>query len=138
MTCWTTTSPSCTRSRAADDVRLARLREGLFAEQPKRRPRGWIGTAAAAVAVMMIAGLVVFVRPADRTTPAVMPVAPATSLSEAAALLEVSQDPPAKYRHTRYQIWQTLGTGLTEVTSTGPPRRSSSRSTCGCRPPRAS
>ena len=54
--------------RAADDVRLARLREGLFAEQPKRRSRSWIGMAAAAVAVMMIAGLVVFLRPADRAS----------------------------------------------------------------------
>jgi hypothetical protein len=97
--------------RPADDVRLARLREQLFTEQPKRRSRNWVGIAAAAIAVVMIAGLVVLLRPAGRDAPATMPTAPATSLTDAAALLEVTQDPPARYKHVRYAIWQAMTIG---------------------------
>src|SRR5689334_7445888 len=93
--------------RPADDVRLARLRAQLFTEKPKRRSRNWVGIAAAAVAVMMITGLVVFLRPARVDAPATMPRTPATSLAEAATMLELTEKPTAKYRHIRYLVWQT-------------------------------
>lgn len=35
-----------------------------------------------------------------------MPVKPATSLPEAAALLEVAEQPTTKYRHIRYTLWK--------------------------------
>lgn len=94
--------------RPADDVRLARLREQLFAEKPQRRSRSWIGVAAAVVAVVMITGLVVYLRPVKQDAAAVMPTAPATSLTEAAMLLELTENPPAKYRHVRYLVWQAI------------------------------
>ncbi|MFD4638759.1 hypothetical protein ACFWN2_15705 [Lentzea sp. NPDC058436] len=93
--------------RGGDEARLDKLRERLFAEEPQPRSRRWIGIAAAVVAVVLIAGLVVFLRP-ERVTPDVaeMPTAPATSLTEAAALLERTQ-PRGKYRHIRYETWET-------------------------------
>lgn len=97
--------------RPADDVRLARLRAQLFTEAPKRRSPRWVGIAAAALAVVMITGLVVFLRPVRLDAPATMPAAPATSLTEAAALLELTVNPPAKYKHVRYLVWQALGIG---------------------------
>ncbi|MCG8923471.1 hypothetical protein [Lentzea sp. CC55] len=102
--------------RGSDDVRLARLREQLFAEKPRPRSRNWAGVAAAVVAVVLITGLVVFLRP-DRSAPDVaeMPTAPATNLAEAATLLERSQ-PRGKYRHIRYETWETFsitGNGTT-------------------------
>ncbi|MEV6237239.1 hypothetical protein [Lentzea sp. NPDC051838] len=98
--------------RPADDVRLARLREQLFFQQPKRRGRRWIGIAAAVAGVVLVAGLVVYLRPAPHDAPvATMPVAPATSLSEAAGLLEMSAEPRGKYRHIKYNAWQTYSTG---------------------------
>ncbi|GGU70903.1 hypothetical protein [Lentzea flava] len=90
--------------RGADDVRLARLREQLFAEKPVRRSPRWAGIAAAAVAVIMITGLVVFLRPAHRDAPATMPSTPATSLAEAATLLELAEQPTARYQHITYRL----------------------------------
>lgn len=90
-----------------DDVRLARLREQLFAEPPKRRSVAWAGIAAAVLGVVLIAGLVVYVRPGHDTPVAEMPTAPATSLVEAAALLETAQ-PRGAYRHIRYENWETV------------------------------
>jgi hypothetical protein len=55
----------------------------------------------------MITGLVVLLRPAHRDAPATMPHAPATSLREAASLLEIAEKPTAKYRHIKYLVWQT-------------------------------
>ncbi|MEU0881570.1 hypothetical protein ABZ345_23400 [Lentzea sp. NPDC005914] len=100
--------------RPADDVRLARLRAQLFTETPKRRAPRWVGIAAAAVAVVMITGLVVVLRPVrhEQDAPATMPTAPATSLGEAATLLELAENPPAKYRHIRYMVWQALSIGM--------------------------
>ncbi|MDT7787062.1 MAG: hypothetical protein QOF58_5481 [Pseudonocardiales bacterium] len=97
--------------RGTDDVRLARLREQLFAEKPVRRSTRWAGIAAAAVAVVMITGLVVLLRPAGRDAPATMPTAPATSLTDAATLLEIAPDPTAKYKHVKYLVWQTMTVG---------------------------
>ncbi|NKE60284.1 hypothetical protein FXN61_27185 [Lentzea sp. PSKA42] len=68
----------------------------------------------------MITGLVVLLRPAQRDAPATMPTAPATSLTEAATLLEVAEKPAAKYRHIRYLGWQTFAindNGRTGVTA---------------------
>ncbi|ANZ42261.1 hypothetical protein BBK82_46380 [Lentzea guizhouensis] len=95
-----------------EDLRLAKMRERLFAQpRPRRVPR-WVGVAAAAVAVLLIAGVVVFVRPVKQETQvATMPVAPATSLLEAAAMLEVSAEPLGRFRHVRYQSWVTATTG---------------------------
>ena len=90
-----------------DDVRLARLREQLFAEPPKRRSVAWAGIAAAVVAVVMIAGLVMYLRPKHDAPVAEMPTAPATSLVEAAALLDIAQ-PRGAYRHIRYENWETV------------------------------
>jgi hypothetical protein len=90
-----------------DDVRLARLREQLFAEPPRRRSRAWAGIAAAVIGVVMIAGLVVHLRPKHETPVAEMPTAPATSLLEAAALLDLAQ-PRGAYRHIRYENWETV------------------------------
>ncbi|GAB2849617.1 hypothetical protein [Lentzea nigeriaca] len=90
--------------RGADDVRLARLREQLFTEKPVRRAPRWAGIAAAAVAVMMITGLVVLLRPAQRDAPATMPHAPAESLQEAATLLELAEQPAARYQHITYRL----------------------------------
>ncbi|MCP2250643.1 hypothetical protein [Lentzea aerocolonigenes] len=102
--------------RGSDDVRLARLREQLFTEAPKRRPsRNWVGIAAAVVAVVMITGLVVLLRPAHRDAPATMPVTPATSLQEAATILELAEKPTAKYRHLKYVIWQTITVNQVEA-----------------------
>ncbi|SER86028.1 hypothetical protein SAMN05216188_116153 [Lentzea xinjiangensis] len=97
--------------RPADDPRLGRLRERLFAEEPPPRSRRWAGVAAAAAAVVMITGLVAALRPAARDAPATMPTAPATSLQEAATLLELAPKPVAKYRHVTYTIWQTMSFG---------------------------
>jgi hypothetical protein len=94
--------------RGADDVRLARLREQLFAEKPAPRSRRWVGVAAVVTAVVMITGLVVLLRPVSRDAPATLPVAPATSLLEAATMLETAERPTAKYRHVKYTIWQTM------------------------------
>ena len=65
----------------------------------------------------MITGLVVFVRP-ERFTPDVaeMPTAPATSLTEAATLLERSQ-PRGKYRHIRYETWETYSAIVDDVST---------------------
>jgi hypothetical protein len=110
--------------RGSDDVRLARLREQLFTEVPKRRSRTWVGIAAAAVAVVMITGLVVALRPAHRDAPATMPTTPATSLQEAATMLEMAEKPTSKYQHITYRVSQvvsavsfdgTSGIGSTEV-----------------------
>ncbi|MGI5501146.1 hypothetical protein [Lentzea sp. CA-135723] len=86
--------------READDLRLARLREQLFAERP--RSRRWVGAAAVFVAVMLITGLVVYLRPAR---PADM-ASPATSLTEAAELL-TRATPQGAVKHLRYEIWRT-------------------------------
>ncbi|GLY54205.1 hypothetical protein [Lentzea sp. NBRC 102530] len=95
-------------ARGTDDVRLARLREQLFAEKPQPRSRRWIGIAAAAAAVVVIAGLVVFLRPAPFVEePAEMPGAPATSLVEASNLIKMAK-PRGKVRHVRYEIWETF------------------------------
>jgi hypothetical protein len=94
--------------RGSDDVRLARLREQLFAEEPKPRSRRWIGIAAAAAAVVMIAGLVVTLRPSSRDAPATMPTIPATSLLEAATMLETAEKPAAKYQHITYVLWELM------------------------------
>ena len=93
--------------RGSDDVRLARLREQLFAEKPEPRTRRWIGIAAVAVVVVLITGLVSHLRPV-RLTPDVgeLTGAPATSLAEAAAKLEQAE-PRGAFRHFRYEIWQT-------------------------------
>ncbi|KOV84957.1 hypothetical protein [Nocardia sp. NRRL S-836] len=95
-----------------EDLRLARMRERLFAQPRKRRVPAWAGVAAAAVAVLLVAGLVVFVRPGDHDAPAAtMPTAPATSLVEAAGILEVSAEPLGRYRHIRYVSWVPVTTG---------------------------
>ncbi|HEX7303396.1 hypothetical protein [Lentzea sp.] len=94
--------------RPADDARLARLREQLFTEKPPRRSYRWVGIAAAAVAVVMITGLVVLLRPVTRDAPATMPTTPATSLQEAATLLELAPKPTKKYQHVKYVGWQSL------------------------------
>ncbi|WP_086661717.1 hypothetical protein [Lentzea kentuckyensis] len=94
--------------RPADDVRMARLREQLFAGEPAPRSRRWIGIAAAAVAVMVIAGLVVTLRPASRDAPATLPTIPATSLLEAATMLETAEKPTAKYQHITYLLWEFM------------------------------
>ncbi|MFD4673983.1 hypothetical protein ACFWNN_29990 [Lentzea sp. NPDC058450] len=93
-------------ARGTDDVRLARLREQLFVEKPQPKSRRWVGIAAAAVAVVVIAGLVVYLRPDRVEEPAEMPGAPATSLTEAAKLIRDAQ-PKGRLRHSRYEIWQT-------------------------------
>ncbi|SFQ98240.1 hypothetical protein SAMN04488564_101590 [Lentzea waywayandensis] len=97
--------------RPADDVRLARLREQLFAEKPQPRSWRWVGVAAAAMAVVLITGLVVLLRPVSRDAPATMPTAAATSLPEAAAVLELAPKPTTKYRHIKYQVWQLVTDG---------------------------
>lgn len=93
--------------RGDDDVRLARLREQLFAEKPQSRSRRWIGMAAAVVTVVLIAGLVVYLRPV-RPVPDVgeLPGSPAISLAEAATRL-AQAEPRGKFRHFRYEVWQT-------------------------------
>ncbi|WP_394621066.1 hypothetical protein JNUCC0626_18830 [Lentzea sp. JNUCC 0626] len=95
-------------ARGTDDVRLARLREQLFKEPPPRKSRRWVGVAAAAAAVVLIAGLVVTLRPAWRDAPATLPTRPATSLPEAAVLLETEPKPTAKYQHITYRLAQAL------------------------------
>ncbi|MFD5831226.1 hypothetical protein [Lentzea sp. NPDC060358] len=94
--------------RGSDDVRLARLRAQLFIEKPVRRTPRWVGVAAAAVAVVMITGLVVLLRPEHREAPATLPTTPATSLQEAATLLELAPKPTRQYLHVRYVVWQAL------------------------------
>jgi hypothetical protein len=105
--------------RGSDDVRLARLREQLFAEKPRPRSRRWAGIAAAAAAVMMITGLVVTLRPASRDAPATMPTKPATSLLEAATLLETAEQPTTGFHHSKYVVWQQIdgkeSWGVTDV-----------------------
>lgn len=105
--------------RGSDDVRLARLREQLFAEEPPRRSRRWIGIAAAAVAVVMIAGLVVTLRPSSRDAPATLPTIPATSLPEAAKMLETAEQPTSGFQHVKYLLWYRMdgrdGWGVTDV-----------------------
>ncbi|SDG10802.1 hypothetical protein SAMN05216553_105366 [Lentzea fradiae] len=92
-----------------DEVRLARLRARLFEEEKPRRPSRWLGAAAAAVTVVLLAGLVVVLRPLDREAPATLPTKPATSLHEAATALEVTERPAAKYRHVSYLAWEVRG-----------------------------
>lgn len=89
-----------------DEVRLARLREQLFKEEKPRFPARWLGVAAAAVTVVLLAGLVVLLRPLDREAPATLPTKPATSLNEAATAVEVAERPGAKYRHVTYRVWE--------------------------------
>lgn len=105
--------------RGADDVRLARLREQLFTEKPVRRTPHWVGIAAAAVAVVMITGLVVLLRPAQRDAPATMPSTPATSLQEAATLLELSEKPAARYQHITYRISEVISASSFGVQGVG-------------------
>ncbi len=89
-----------------EDLRLARMRQKLFTEPRKRRVPAWAGVAAAAAAVVLVAGLVVLVRPGSHDAPvATLPTAPVTSLVEAAGVLEVSAEPLGRYRHIRYVSW---------------------------------
>jgi hypothetical protein len=105
--------------RGADDVRLARLREQLFAEKPRPRSRRWAGIAAAAVTVALIAGLVVTLRPSHRDAAATMPTRPATSLLEAADVLETAERPTGGFQHLKYVVWEQIdgkdGWGVTDV-----------------------